>query len=747
MAHRFSKLQLQERIHLNHCSRDRIKTAINDLEAEIKQALSNEHFERVQSFQKARCDKSMAQIRERHVRKYNSLLERKSTSNNENGLEVDKDRWIINLSNKDLSSSEKSLLSRGLNFGIAPTYIPKKDIIAEVEGKLDYLEKAESISVGDGASIRAEICTILTNSALPKDNISRKERKALTDLRKDNSIKILSADKGRATVILNNSDYIDKCTQHIENGPYKYLKRDPTSKNKRQGLKLIKSLHDLKIISDETYRRIKPADSHAPRFYGLPKIHKEGFPIRPIVSCSGTPLENLSKYIAGVLKQYIKKRGHAKNSKEFSEFIRDIEIEDDEMMISFDVTSLYTNVPIKDSLKIISDLLRKDKDLSKKTPIPVDKLIELIEFDLTTTWFKFNGKFVSQTDGVAMGKPASSVVAEIFMQEKESLALDSYIEKPKVWERYVDDVFVIIKKEKMEDFYNHINSLHVKLKFTTEVEKDGKLAFLDTEVQRKADKSLSVSVYRKPTHTDQYLNAGSHHLDSVKNSVVSSLFNRAKSITSGLEDLDREYKRISSVLQANEYKQDHIRKVTKRMSKPRQNPEVDKEEPICSMNLPYIRGTSEKIRRSLSKQNIRCTFYSLHTLKKSLSRPKDKVDDLEKSNVVYKIPCKDCPKSYIGQSKRETGTRLKEHKANVTHGRYDKSDLAHHCWTENHQMDWDNISVIDEDKNWKNRLVKESIHSVLSTPCINQISYTIPEIWLNNVKSTERNFGATNDRN
>ena len=58
-----------------------------------------------------------------------------------------------------------------------------------------------------------------------------------------------------------------------------------------------------------------------------------------------------------------------------------------------------------------------------------------------------------------MGKPACSVVAEIFMQEKESLALDSYIEKPKVWERYVDDVFVIIKKEKMEDFYNHINLL------------------------------------------------------------------------------------------------------------------------------------------------------------------------------------------------------------------------------------------------------------------------------------------------
>ncbi len=68
------------------------------------------------------------------------------------------------------------------------------------------------------------------------------------------------------------------------------------------------------------------------------------------------------------------------------------------------------------------------------------------------------------------------------------------------------------------------------------------------------------------------------------------------------------------------------------------------------------------------------------------------------------------------KEKQEPGS--KEHKANVTHGCFDKSDLAHHCWTENLQMDWDNIPVIDEDKNWKNRLLQESIHYVLSTPCI-----------------------------
>ena len=403
-------------------------------------------------------------------------------------------------------------------------------------------------------------------------------------------------------------------------------------------------------------------------------------------------------------------------------------------MVSFDVTSLYTNVPVKDSLTIIRSLLEKDKELCNKTPIPVDKLMELIEFDLTTTWFKFNGDFITQTDGVAMGKPASSVVAEIFMQEKESIALDSCLESPKVWERYVDDVFAIIKRDNLENFCTHINSLHKNLKFTTEVEKDGKLAFLDTEVERKSNNCLSVSVYRKPTHTDQYLNAESHHLKSVKDSVIFSLFMRAKSITSDPQNLQKEYDRITGVLKANMYKGDSINKISRKVSNPKQTEKPEKEDPICSVNLPYIKGTSERLRRSLQKQNIRCTFYSQNTLKKTLSRPKDKIEALEKANVVYKIPCKDCTKSYIGQSKRETGTRLKEHRSNVINCRTEKSDLASHCWSNKHVMDWDNISVIDEDKNWKSRLVKESIHSVLSSPCINQISYTIPEVWMNNIR-------------
>ena len=189
-AHRFSRLQLQERIHLNHSTRDRIKASIDDLTADIKKTLSTEDFAEVESLQKLRCDKIMSQVRERHVKKFNDLLRQNDKAADDQNKVVDKDRWIINLSNRDLSSNEKSLLSRGLNFCLAPTIIPKKDIIAEVEGKIDYLERTGSITNSNGAYTRAEISTILTSASVPKDNISKKERQALKKLKNDKSIMI-----------------------------------------------------------------------------------------------------------------------------------------------------------------------------------------------------------------------------------------------------------------------------------------------------------------------------------------------------------------------------------------------------------------------------------------------------------------------------------------------------------------------------------------------------------------------------
>ena len=237
---------------------------------------------------------------------------------------------------------------------------------------------------------------------------------------------------------------------HINNGPYQLLKKDPTTKIKAKTLKQLKVLKNNEFIDNKLYYYLKPTDSPAPRFYGQPKIHKPGVPIRPIVSYSGSPLYNLNKYIANILKTYVKhENNNAKNSTTFSNYIRNVPIEDDEIMVSFDVTSLYTNIPIIDTLNIIKDYVHSDDQFARKTAIPQDKFLDLVNLVLTTTWYTFNSQFYQQTDGVAMGGPASSTTAEIYMQAHESTAISTALHPPKVWERFVDDVYSIVKRTQL----------------------------------------------------------------------------------------------------------------------------------------------------------------------------------------------------------------------------------------------------------------------------------------------------------
>ena len=103
-----------------------------------------------------------------------------------------------------------------------------------------------------------------------------------------------------------------------------------------------------------------------------------------------------------------------------------------------------------------------------------------------------------------MGGPASSTTAEIYMQIYERTSITSALNPPKVWEQFVDDVYSIFKRTHLQNFFHHFNSLHQNIKFITEEETNGELAFLDTLLKRN-NGEISVLVYRKPTHTEQYL--------------------------------------------------------------------------------------------------------------------------------------------------------------------------------------------------------------------------------------------------
>ena len=106
-------------------------------------------------------------------------------------------------------------------------------------------------------------------------------------------------------------------------------------------------------------------------------------------------------------------------------------------MVSFDVTSLYTNIPITDTLNIIKDYVSIDDQFTRKTATPQGKFLDLVNLALANTWSTSNSQFKQQTDGIAMEGPASSTTAEIYMHEHT--AISTMLNAPKFWERFVDE--------------------------------------------------------------------------------------------------------------------------------------------------------------------------------------------------------------------------------------------------------------------------------------------------------------------
>jgi hypothetical protein len=141
-----------------------------------------------------------------------------------------------------------------------------------------------------------------------------------------------------------------------------------------------------------------------------------------------------------------------------------------------------------------------------------EDILGLFRHVLTTSYFTFSGQFCGQTDSMAMGSPLSPVIANFYVEDYEKAALESAPLEPRCWFRYVD-TFVIWKHgpDKLKDFLHHLNSTHECIQFIMETESQGHLPFLDLDIYRRPDGSMGHKVYCKPTHTNLYLNAKSHH--------------------------------------------------------------------------------------------------------------------------------------------------------------------------------------------------------------------------------------------
>ena len=162
--------------------------------------------------------------------------------------------------------------------------------------------RSPSGSLDHCVDLRARVSGILRKHKSIKSNITREERAAISELKKDKSIKILPADKGKCTVVLDTDTYKSKCLDLLnDTKTYEKLKKDPTPKFKKELVAILKSLKDNDSIDEKVWRQIYPTTDTPPRFYGLPKIHKGHIPLRPIVSSIGSITYHCSKHLAEII--------------------------------------------------------------------------------------------------------------------------------------------------------------------------------------------------------------------------------------------------------------------------------------------------------------------------------------------------------------------------------------------------------------------------------------------------------------
>ena len=402
--------------------------------------------------------------------------------------------------------------------------------------------------------------------------------------------------------------------------------------------------------------------------------------------------------------------------------------------MSYDVSALFTSIPIEPAIKIIEQQLKEDRDLHSRTNMKIYHIISLLRFCLSNSYFSFQGRFYQQTHGAAMGSPISPVVANLFMEDLEVQAIRTSPTPPSLWKRYVDDTFTIIKKEDRNSFLEHLNSIHHNITFTCEeVRDDGSMPFLDILVTPKEDGSLSASVFRKPTHTDLYLQWDSQHTISSKYSVAGTLYYRAKTVCSDPQLQKKEEEHLCQALQRCRYPLWAINRARIKSQNPSRRKTITiklarRKQTIRTYTwwVPYQQGLSERFKNTCQKYGVLVHFKGGQTLKDLLMNPKDKDTITNKSGVIYRFIYSEdgCEEEYIGESARTFAERFKEHQKSP-------SPIHDHCNISGHKADINNFSIIGREDQNLTRAIKEALFIRVNDPSLNRNigKYHLPHIW------------------
>ena len=619
---------------------------------------------------------------------------------------------LRNLSDRCLTVEEQNVLYRGLKHHALPRKVrpePTKVSIENIVSNAIY-EKAISTqpttsrwrnkTPAEKDTLKKSILNTAQNSidssfrdqvkvafyafmssckSVCSSRVNRQFHKSLSSLSNDDTIKVCKFDKGTGVCVLNSCDYFAKLDIIINdhskfekivttraNAKHPILKRQDVVKD---SLKRLLKGH----IPDDLLYELIPKGSSPGKLYGMCKIHKKDNPLRPVVSMIGTAEYQLAKYLDSLIKPNLPQSFMLNSTSDFLQKLNKFQIQPGDKMISFDVCSLFTNIPLLETIQIIADYLYSDSAVLTP-PFSKKAFIELLKI-ATGGLFMYRDMTFQQKDGVTMGNPLGVTLSNFFMAHCEKIIFqcikDFY---PDFYARYIDDIFCIFRSNvDWKPFFAQLNSMHPNLEFTFEESEDSLLPFLDVNVQLR-DRECETWVFRKKTHTNVVLNYQAVAPAKWKSGLIMCFLNRAHRICSSAQLFYKEVEILKSMFIKNAYPAQFFDGVYQKFLKKLNNTQVlntsaGEEEKSLKYNLkvPFIGKQSIKFGKKISalmkaKFDIDINVVYTTTQIGSFFRLKCKTPSPVLSCVVYTFSCLgDQANSYIGMTERHMATRVGDH--------------------------------------------------------------------------------------
>ena len=316
---------------------------------------------------------------------------------------------------------------------------------------------------------------------------------------------ITKVDKGGATVIVDVKDYVQEANRQLQDTQYyRELNYNPTEDHANLICNTPDEFRNNHELDEDIAEGLKPIEPRTPRFYLLPKIHKDSNPGRPVIPSVNCHTSNISSFVDYHIQDFAKSlKSYVKDTTDFINKISNLgELPEESYLVTMDVKALYTNIPNDEGLQALKEALDQKQNQSVASKV----MVTLMSLILTLNNFVFNDKNYLQVKGCAMEAISAPPYANIFVGKFEESHIYPYIRHLcKLYLRYIDDLFLIWTgaKQQFEDFICNLNNQHPSIKFSYQISNTS-IDFLDTTVYIK-NRKLHTTIFTKPTDKQKYL--------------------------------------------------------------------------------------------------------------------------------------------------------------------------------------------------------------------------------------------------